>query len=115
MLHMLPQTLNTGLDGLGSFVFALSGGLLAVEKRFDLFGVLLLSFVVAVTGGITRDLLIGAVPPAAVASWHTLAIAVSGGLLTFYVYPSVQSLRRDVLLFDAVGLAVFAVTGTQKA
>ncbi len=115
MLHAVPQILPAALDGLGSFVFALSGGLLAVEKRFDLFGVLLLSFVVAVTGGITRDVLIGAVPPATVASWHTLAIAVFAGLLTFYVYPAVRSLRRDVLLFDAVGLAMFAVTGAQKA
>jgi uncharacterized membrane protein YeiH len=115
MLHTLPQTVTATLDGLGSFVFALSGGLLAVQKRFDLFGVLLLSFVVAVTGGITRDLLIGAVPPAAVASWHTLAIAVFGGLLTFYLYPVVRSLKRDVLFFDAIGLAVFAVTGAQKA
>ncbi len=103
------------LDGVGSFVFALSGGLLAVQKRFDLFGVLLLSFVVAVTGGITRDLLIGAVPPASVASWHNLAIALFGGLLTFYGYPLVQSLSRSVLFFDAIGLAVFAVTGAQKA
>jgi uncharacterized membrane protein YeiH len=103
------------LDGVGSFVFALSGGLLAVQKRFDLFGVLVLSFVVAVTGGITRDLLIGAVPPASVASWHNLAIAVCGGLLTFYLYPVVESFNRPVLFFDAIGLAVFAVTGAQKA
>lgn len=115
MPHTLPQPLMAALDGLGSFVFALSGGVLAVQKRFDLFGVLLLSFVVAVTGGITRDLLIGAVPPAAVASWHTLAIAAFGGLLTFTVYPAVQSRKRDILLLDAVGLAVFAVTGAQKA
>ena len=81
--HALPQVLMAVLDGLGSFVFSLSGGLLAVQKRFDLFGVLLLSFVVAVTGGITRDLLIGAAPPVGVASWRTLAIAVFGGLLTF--------------------------------
>jgi uncharacterized membrane protein YeiH len=114
MLHALPQVM-AALDGLGSFVFALSGALLAVRKRFDLFGVLLLSFVVAVTGGITRDLLIGAVPPAAVASWHTLAIAIVGGLLTFYLYPVVRSFRRGVLFFDAIGLAVFAVTGAQKA
>lgn len=112
--HALPQVV-AALDGVGSFVFALSGGLLAVQKRFDLFGVLLLSFVVAVTGGITRDLLIGAVPPAAVASWHTLAIALFGGLLTFYLYPVVHSFRRAVLFFDAIGLAVFAVTGAQKA
>ena len=114
MPHALPQVM-AALDGLGSFVFALSGGLLAVQKRFDLFGVLVLSFVVAVTGGTTRDLLIGAVPPASVASWHTLAIALFGGLLTFYGYPLVQSLRRGVQFFDAIGLATFAVTGAQKA
>src|SRR3954447_817624 len=115
MLHALSPAVVAALDGLGSFVFALSGGLLAVQKRFDLFGVLLLSFVVAVTGGITRDLLIGAVPPASVASWHNLAIAAFGGLLTFYLYPVVQSFSRGVLFFDAIGLAVFAVTGAQKA
>ena len=115
MLHALSPALMAVLDGVGSFVFALSGGLLAVQKRFDLFGVLVLSFVVAVTGGITRDLLIGAVPPASVASWHNLAIAVCGGLLTFYLYPVVESFNRPVLFFDAIGLAVFAVTGAQKA
>ena len=96
-------------------MFALSGGRLAAQKRFDLFGVLLLSFVVAVAGGITRDVQIGAVPAAAVASWHSLAIAVLGGLLTFFVYPALQPFKRDILLFDAVGLALFAVTGAQKA
>src|SRR4051812_26996868 len=81
MDYTLPQ-ISASVDAVGSFVFVLSGGLLAVQKRFDLFGVLVLSFVVAVTGGITRDLLIGAVPPAAVASWYNLAIAICGGLLT---------------------------------
>ncbi|HXT06643.1 MAG TPA: trimeric intracellular cation channel family protein [Roseiarcus sp.] len=105
----------TVLDGVGSFVFALSGGLLGVQKRFDLFGVLVLSFVVAATGGIVRDLMIGAAPPAAIASWHTLAVAIFGGLLTFYFYPFVQAQKNSVLFFDAIGLAVFAVTGAQKA
>lgn len=110
-----PQVLMAALDGLGTFVFALSGGLLGVQKRFDLFGVLFLSFVVAVVGGLTRDVLIGAVPPAAIANWHDFAIAIGAGLLTFYCYPVVRSLQRDILLFDALGLAVFAVTGAQKA
>jgi uncharacterized membrane protein YeiH len=114
MLQALPEVMTT-LDGVGSFVFALSGGLLAVQKKFDLFGVLVLSFVVAVTGGITRDLMIGAVPPAAIASWHSFVIAIVGGLLTFYFYPVVQAHKRDVLFFDAIGLAVFAVTGANKA
>lgn len=81
----------TSLDAVGSFVFALSGGMLALPKNFDLFGVLVMSFVVAVTGGVIRDLLIGAVPPAAIASWHTFAIAIVGGLLTFYFYLFVKT------------------------
>ena len=76
---------------------------------------MVLSVVVAVAGGIIRDLLIGAVPPAAIAGWHDVAIALLGGLVTFFVYSSVERLRHDVLLLDAVGLGVFAVTGTQKA
>ena len=71
----MSQIVLAALDAFGSFVFALSGGVLAVQKGFDLFGVLLLAFVVAVTGGITRDVLIGAVPPAAIASWHTPSAA----------------------------------------
>ncbi len=115
MHDSLPHMLIATFDGLGSFVFALSGAVLAVQKRFDIFGVLFLSFVVAAIGGITRDVLIGAVPPASIAGWHTFAIAIAGGLLTFYVYPTIQSLSRPVLLLDAIGLAVFAVTGAQKA
>src|SRR6185312_612613 len=91
------------LDGLGTFVFALSGGLLGVRKRFDLFGVLFLSFVVAVVGGMMRDVLIGAVPPVAITDIRYFAIAMIGGLATFYGYARVASLQRQTLLFDAVG------------
>ena len=115
MHDSFPPVLIACLDGVGTFVFALSGAVLAIQKRFDIFGVLFLSFVVGVAGGMTRDLLIGAVPPAAIANWHDFAIAIGGGLLTFFAYPLVQSLRRPVLLLDAIGLALFAVTGAQKA
>ncbi|MGG5823871.1 trimeric intracellular cation channel family protein [Falsiroseomonas sp. HW251] len=60
------------LDLVGTFVFAISGAALGVQRGFDLFGVLVLAFVTAVFGGITRDLLIGAVPPVSVASWQNL-------------------------------------------
>lgn len=103
------------LDWIGTLVFALSGGLLGVRKQFDLFGVLFLSFVVAVAGGMMRDVLIGAVPPVAVTEIHYFLIAICGGLVTFYWYPRVASLQRQILLFDAVGLGLFAVIGTQKA
>lgn len=109
-----PDVVNV-LDWVGTLVFALSGGLLGVKKEFDLFGVLFLSFVVSVAGGIMRDVLIGAVPPAAIAEIHYFAIAIFGGLLTFFWAGRVARYQRLILLLDAVGLSLFAVLGTTKA
>lgn len=109
------DTLIDVLDWVGTLAFAFSGGLLGVQKRFDLFGVLFLSFVVAVVGGMLRDVLIGAVPPVAITDLHYFIISICGGLLTFYWYPKVATMQRTILLFDAIGLALFAVIGAQKA
>lgn len=103
------------LDLGGTFVFAISGAVAAVRHRMDIFGVLVLAFAAGNAGGITRDLLIGAVPPAAVADWKYLGVSVLAGLLTFYWYRGVDRLSNPVLWFDAVGLAFFAVAGAQKA
>lgn len=106
------------LDLIGTFVFALSGAVVGVKRRLDIFGVLVISFAAASAGGITRDLLIGSVPPAAIADWRYMAASVLGGLLIFVWFPRSQRtarVRNFVLLFDAGGLALFAVTGTQKA
>jgi uncharacterized membrane protein YeiH len=110
----LPLLLSL-VDAVGTFAFALSGAVLAVQKRFDIFGVLFLAFVTAVAGGVTRDVLIGSVPPAAISSWWSFAIALAGGLVAFFGYPLVEAVKRPVLMLDAVGLALFAVTGAQKA
>ena len=109
------QTFLLVLDLVGTFVFALSGGMAGVNRRLDIFGVLVLAFVAANTGGIARDLLIGAVPPAAIADWRYLAVALAAGLITFYAYDLIARLRSPVLMFDGAGLALFAVAGTQKA
>jgi uncharacterized membrane protein YeiH len=103
------------LDWVGTFAFAISGGFLGVKKRFDLFGILFVSFVAAVAGGMMRDVLIGAVPPAAISEIHYLLIAVSGGLITFFWARNVAAHQRPIQLLDAFGLALFAVAGTQKA
>lgn len=106
------------LDLLGTFVFALSGGAAGIKERLDLFGVLVLSFAAASAGGIMRDLLIGAVPPAAISDWRYLAVAIIAGLVVFFWYPiseRLRKLRNHILIFDAAGLALFAVVGTQKA
>ena len=112
---VLMSGMVEALDWIGTFVFALSGGLLGVQKRFDLFGVLFLSFVVAVAGGMIRDVLIGAIPPAGISEIHYFLIAIAGGLITFYCYPRVASRQSQMLLLDAVGLGLFAVIGAAKA
>ena len=104
-----------GFDLLGTFVFALSGAVLAVRHRLDLFGVLVLACVTAVTGGIVRDLLIGAVPPASLADWRYLVIAMLAGLVTFRWHAIIERLHNPVRVFDAAGLALYAVLGTGKA
>ena len=103
------------LDLGGTFVFAISGAVAAVNRRLDIFGILVLSFVAGNFGGITRDVLIGAVPPAALTDGRYLVVSVLAGIITFFLYAGVDRLRAPVLLFDAVGLSFFAVAGAQKA
>ena len=106
------------LDLLGTFVFALSGAVAGVKQRLDIFGVFVLSFAAASAGGIMRDLLIGSVPPVAIRDWRYLAAALLAGLLVFIWFPRIRRLTRArnlVLIFDAAGLGLFAVAGTQKA
>src|SRR3984893_8549429 len=103
------------LDLGGTFVFAISGAVAAVNRRLDIFGILVLAFVAGNFGGITRDVLIGAIPPAALSDGRYLLVSVLAGLVTFFLYAGIDRLRSPVLLFDAVGLSFFAVAGAQKA
>lgn len=112
---MLSGLLIESLNWIGTFVFALSGALAGVERRLDIFGVLALAFLTAVAGGITRDLLIGAVPPDAISSWHPLVLSVAAGLVGFGKSRWFRKLRSPTLVFDAAGLGVFAATGAAKA
>src|SRR5437764_4924740 len=109
------KTLVLTLDLVGTFVFALSGALGGARRRLDIFGVLVLSFVAANSGGIVRDLLIGATPPAAIADWRYLVVSLLAGVTVFFWSPVIERLRHPVQLFDAAGLALFCVAGAQKA
>ena len=111
----IAHPLVAGLDLTGTLVFAMSGAARGVQERMDVFGVLVLAYVTAVSGGILRDVMIGAVPPESVASWHNLALALAGGLFVFGCFGLFERLSHPVLFFDAIGLGVFAVAGTQKA
>jgi uncharacterized membrane protein YeiH len=103
------------LDITGTFVFALSGGMRAVRRRLDPFGVVFLAFVAANSGGVLRDVLLGATPPVAFVSWHYLAISAVSGVACFFRYQPIQALSMPVAVFDAVGLGLFAVVGARKA
>ena len=107
-------TLILVLNLAGTFVFGLSGGLAAVRARLDLLGVVVLASVVALAGGVLRDLLIGT-PPATLRDGRYLAAAAAAGLVCFFAGHLLERVRRGVLVFDAVGLGLFAVTGATKA
>ena len=113
--HILINTLLVAFDLGGTFVFALSGATVGVKHRLDLFGVLVLAFAAGNSGGIARDVMIGAVPPAAISDWRYVAISILAGLITFYWYRIINRLSSPVLVFDAAGLALFAVAGAGKA
>jgi len=117
-LHF-PAVINSSLplvlDLLGTFVFALSGGMAGVKRKLDLFGVLVLSFAAANTGGITRDVVIGAIPPGAINDWRYLGVSLLAGIITFWFPSAVKQRWNPVLVFDAAGLALFAVSGANKA
>lgn len=109
------RRLVLALDLAGTFVFAISGAMLGVRRRLDLFGVLVLAFVASSAGGILRDLLIGAIPPAAISDWSYCAVAIVAGFTIFVWHSPLSRLQNAILVFDAAGLAFFAVAGTQKA
>lgn len=109
------EDLVVALDLGGTFVFALSGALVGVRHRLDLFGVLVLAFAAATAGGIARDLIIGAVPPPAIADPRYVLVPAVAGVLTFVWHPVVARLRTSILVMDGAGLALFAVSGAFKA
>lgn len=114
VLHGFDPTLLLVLNLAGTFVFGLSGGLAGVEKRLDLFGVMVLAVVVGLAGGITRDLLIG-IPPQTFRDWRYLAVAGGAGLVTFLAHRALERRQRAILILDAGGLALFCVTGAATA
>lgn len=108
------HTLYYFLDLAGTFVFAISGATAARQRGLDVFGIGVIAFTVACGGGIVRDLCIGAIPPTGLSTWYYLVTAIVASGLTIGFFHVVQRLKRPVLLFDAIGLALFGVTGAQK-
>lgn len=102
------------LDLLGTFVFAISGVLLAVEKRFDIVGAFIIGLVTALGGGTTRDILIGSSPVAWMLDLNYLFCIPIAMLCTYLFYDQILKLKRSLFLFDAIGIGIFTILGIQK-
>jgi len=111
-----PSVLLLVLDLVGTFAFALNGGLTAVRAaHLDLVGVITLGAITAVGGGIIRDILLGSLPPATFVDWRYLVVATDGGLAAFLFSRRLRRLTRPIDVLDAAGLSLFAVTGAGRA
>jgi len=103
-------------DLAGTFLFAVEGALTGLAVGFDPVGVLALAFLTALGGGLIRDLLIGATPPAAVADRHYAMIVIAAALVTWIFHASIERVPDALMVaLDAAGLAMAAVAGTEKA
>jgi uncharacterized membrane protein YeiH len=115
LLELFTPSVQHALDLAGIFVFAISGALLAVRKNFDVFGIAVLAEVTALGGGLLRDLIIGAVPPAAFTDLGYFLMPLVAAAIVFFLHPQVERIQNGVNVFDAAGLGLFCVTGTTKA
>ncbi|GAB7256790.1 trimeric intracellular cation channel family protein [uncultured Polaribacter sp.] len=102
------------LDILGTFAFAVSGALVASDKKFDLFGVIIIAFVTAVGGGMLRDVLINAHPINWIADLNYLYVIFTAVVFTFLFKSKIAFLSRTMFLFDTIGISVFTLLGLQK-
>ena len=103
-------------DLAGTLLFGIEGATAAVNGNLDFLGLMVLAFATALAGGIFRDLLIGAVPPASLRDWRYPATAFAGGALVFFLHHFLKRIPTAVMIdLDAMALALFAVAGTEKA
>jgi uncharacterized membrane protein YeiH len=115
-VRLSAATLVLVADLAGTFVFAVEGAIAAMRSNLDLLGLMVLAFATALCGGMTRDVLIGAVPPNAIRDWRYPAVAFTAGTLAFLTHALVRPYPQEVIVsLDAAGLALFAVAGTEKA
>lgn len=116
MKQITPAHMLYAVDLAGTLIFAIEGASVAISARLDLLGLMVLAFVTAVGGGIIRDVLLGATPPNALRDWRYPAIAFTGAAVVFFFHQFVLEIPAQmIMILDAAGLALFAVSGTEKA
>ncbi|SDE60106.1 Uncharacterized membrane protein YeiH [Pricia antarctica] len=102
------------IDLLGTIAFAISGVLVAMEKKLDMFGVLIIAFVTAVGGGTLRDLLIGSTPVFWMRDYSYISIIIGTVIFAVLFAKHLHNFRKTLLLFDAIGIGLFTMVGIEK-
>jgi uncharacterized membrane protein YeiH len=100
------------LDLFGTMAFAVTGAFKAIEHKSDIVGIVILSTITGVAGGVIRDITFGKLPPTAVVNPLYITITVSTAIVIFFLYPSLKKHSDLFLKFDAIGLGVFTIIGS---
>ncbi|MBU2018713.1 MAG: trimeric intracellular cation channel family protein [Bacteroidetes bacterium] len=103
------------VDLFGTGIFAISGVLTAIHKRFDLIGTLIIGFVTAVGGGTIRDILIGRFPVGWLKDNNYLLVIFIGYIVAYLFKNQVLKLRKSMFLFDTIGIGIFTISGIEIA
>ena len=106
--------LSTVIEISGTIAFTISGAFSAMQKRLDVFGVLIISFVTALGGGTIRDVLIGYTPVTWMRDYETPLIILGTGIATIFFKKYIKTFKTTLFLFDALGLGLFTIIGIQK-
>jgi uncharacterized membrane protein YeiH len=104
----------TILDVLGTFAFAISGASMAMQKKLDIFGILVCSFATAIGGGTLRDLMIGDLPVKWLTNELIIVVIFLGALVAIVRRAAVTHYAKALFLFDSLGLGLFTILGIQK-
>lgn len=100
---------------IGTIAFAISGALIGIEKKLDIFGVIMLSVTTAVGGGIIRDTLIGNTPPLSFRDPSLTVISIIAAIAVCIAYNKMNKYKNTIQFFDAIGLGAFTATGASLA
>ena len=100
------------MDYLGTAAFNLSGGLKGARYRLDIFGLIVISTITGIGGGVIRDVFLGTIPPLALRSGNHIALGVVSGVVVFFMKKYVEKEMKLLLVLDAIGLGIFTITGT---
>jgi uncharacterized membrane protein YeiH len=103
------------LDLFGTMAFAVTGAFKAIEHKSDIVGIIILSTITGVAGGVIRDIIFGKFPPTVVINPLYLVVTVVTAFVIFILYPSIKIHWNLFLKFDAIGLGVFTVIGASIA